>query len=201
VPSGDRTDLTTRAVSRADEPEGSVPTTTVEVEIDFAPLAEPDHVVLLSARLGSVVVSDTVAASATDRPWLDLPPAAPDRPVMVLDRRAGLRLTTASPLVAADVRLDPGGAVLDVVAMTTDTPVEAVEATGMGNAPNIAARPIGPGSFDLRVGDAGRWKLRAKVDDRWRDIAWKGPGNPPDSVDGLTVELTAKGYLRLRRRE
>jgi len=199
VPSGARTELTTRVVPGDDRPEASVPTATVEVDIDFAPLAEPDHVVLLTARLGYVEVSDTVAASANDRPWLDLPPAAPERPVLVLDRRAGLRLTTASPLVAADIRLDSGGAVLDVVALTTDMSVEAVEATGMGDAANIAALPIGPGSFDLRVGDAGRWKLRAKVEDRWRDIAWQGPGNPPDSVDGLAVELTAKGYVRLRR--
>lgn len=198
VPSGSRTKVTTRAL--ADRTTGSAPTRTVEVDIDVSPLAGPlHHVLLLTARLGPLDVSDTVVSSASDRPWLDLPPASPQRPVMVIDRRAGLRLTTATPHVAADIRLDAGGAVLNVGALTTDSPVEAVEATGLGGATTVAGRAIAPESFDLRLGDAGRWKLRAKVDGRWRDVAWRGPGNPPGPVGGLAVELTAKGYLRLRR--
>jgi poly(glycerol-phosphate) alpha-glucosyltransferase len=201
VPSGSRTDVPTRVVTRADSPATSAPTTTVEVDVDVAMLAEPaHHVVLMNARLGPVEVSDTVVSWASDRPWLDLPPAASQRPVMVIDRRGGLRLVTATPHVAADIRLDAdGGVAIDVIALTSDSPVEAVEATGMGGTTSIAARAIGPGSFDLRFGNAGRWKLRARIDGRWRDIAWRGPGNPPNPADGLTVELTARGYVRLHR--
>ena len=71
--------------------------------------------------------------------------------------------------------------------------------TGVRGSPTVAAHEIGPGAFNLRLADAGRWKLQAKADGRWRAVAWRGPGDPPDPVDGLTVELTAKGYLRLHR--
>ena len=201
VPSGTRTAVTTRAITSADNSAVPGPTTTVALDVDIASLAEPlDHVVLLTARLGSVEVSDTVVASASDRPWLNLPPAAPKRPVMVIDRRAGLRLTTASPHVAADIRLDAdGAAVVETTPLTSGSQVEAVQATGMGEAATVAASTISQGTFELRLGDAGRWKLRAMVDGRWRDIAWRGPGDPPEPVEGVQIELTAKGYVRLLR--
>ncbi len=201
VPSGVRSAVTTRTVPSVDSPAMSVPTTTVTLDIDSASFAQPlQHVVLLTARLGAVEVSDTVVASTSDRPWLDLPPAAPKRPVMVLDRRAGLRLVTASPHVAADVRLDADGTVaLETTVLTSDSPVEAVQATGMGGSTTVSASATGSGSFKLKLRDAGRWKLRAKVHGTWRNLAWRGPGNPPGPVDGLTVALTAKGYVRLDR--
>jgi poly(glycerol-phosphate) alpha-glucosyltransferase len=202
VPSGARTAVTTRIIPSADDTPVAAPTATVAFDVDSASLAQPlHHVVLLTARLGPVEVSDTIVASASDRAWLDLPPAAPLRPVMVIDRRAGLRLVTASPHVAADIRLDAdGAALLETAPLTSGTAaVEAVQATGMGGSPTVAASTIGPGSFELRLGEPGRWKLRAKVDGRWRNIAWRGPGNPPDPAGGLAVDLTAKGYVRLRR--
>jgi len=199
-PSGSRTGMTSHVVVGNDESAKSAPTTTVEVGIDVSGLAEPlDHVVLLTARLGPLEVSDTVVASASDLRRLDLPPVTPQRPVMVIDRRAGLRLVTASPRAAADIRPTPSGAVVEVVALTTDAPVEAVEATGIGESTTVAASAMGAGSFHLELDGGGRWKLRAKIDGRWRDIAWRGPGNPPALVDGLAVELTPKGYVRLQR--
>jgi poly(glycerol-phosphate) alpha-glucosyltransferase len=201
VPSGARSTVTTRTIPSAKDTPASVPTGTVAFDVDTAALAQPlHHVVLLTAHLGPVEVSDTVAASASDRPWLALPPAAPKRPVMVTDRHAGLRLVTASPHVAADIRLDgDGAAVLETTPLTSGAAVEAVQATGMDGAPTVTASAIGQGQFELRLTEPGRWKLRAKVDGRWRDVAWQGPGDPPLPVDGLTVELTAKGYARLRR--
>ncbi|MDX6232907.1 MAG: hypothetical protein QOH68_1907 [Nocardioidaceae bacterium] len=201
VPSGARTALTTRITPSADDPPVSVPTATVAFDVDSASLAQPlHHVVLLTARLGPVEVSDTVVASASDRPWLPLPPAAPKRPVMVIDRRAGLCLVTASPHVAADIQLAAEAAVeLEVSALAPGESVEAVKAAGMDGSSPINAHETGRGSYELRLGDTGRWKLRAKVDGRWRDVAWRGPGDPPEPIEGVQVELTAKGYVRLRR--
>ena len=201
APTGSKAAVAARPIASAGDSTASAPTTTVALDIDTASLAEPlDHVVMLTARVGPVEVSDTVVNTADDRSWLDLPPAAPTRPVLVIDQRSGLRLATASPHIAADVRLDAGGdVVLEATALTSDAPVEAVEATGLRGSPTVAAQEIGPGAFSLRLADAGRWNVRAKADGRWRTVAWRGPDNPPDPVDGLAVELTAKGYLRLHR--
>lgn len=199
-PTGSRTPLAARPANSTDR-HARVTTAIVDIDVDLAVLPEDlQHVLYLTARIGSVEVGDTVVASSFERPWLELPPATPRRPVMLIDRRAGLRLVTASPHVASDIQLDVDHAVaLQPSTLTSHSPVEAVEATGLRGSPTLAATATGPGSYGLRVDGAGLWKLRARVDGRWRDVAWRGPGDPPGAVDGLSVELTARGYLRLRR--
>lgn len=201
-PTGLRIELPTRVVTGPDDKRAQSPTVSVEIDIDPTELPTPlDHVVLVHARLGPVEVSDTVVATTSKRGWLNLPPAWADRPVMVIDRRAGLRLVTASPHVAADMRLDTLGATVEVTALRSDAKVEAIEASGMGDTTTVAGVALGSQSFQVRLSDHGRWKLRARIDGRWRDVAWRGPGNPPDPVNGLSVELTARGYVRFRRQQ
>ena len=53
----------------------------------------------------------------------------------------------------------------------------------------------------VMISGEGAWKVRARVDGRWRDAAWRGPEPVPSGDGPVQVELSPRGYVRLRRDE
>jgi poly(glycerol-phosphate) alpha-glucosyltransferase len=177
------------------------PTTTVRVTLDAAAVGEPaDHVLLVQVQLGDILVLDTVGVPDDARGWLPMPPASPQRPVLLPHRREGLRLVMATPHVAASVALSPRGAELEIGSLEDEADVETVEAKSLEkDGPSFTAERLGHDKHRLDLPENGRWKLRARVGDRWRDVAWRGPEPVPDGDGPVRVELTPRGYVRLRR--
>jgi hypothetical protein len=134
---------------------------------------------------------------ARDR--LSMPVASPQRPVLVPHRRDGLRLVTATPHAAGTVVLSEDQAELEVSSLGEMSGVGTVEARSLGDGPSFSAERLGEGKYRLDLPESGRWKIRASIGDRWRDVAWRGPEPVPPSSGPLHVELTPRGYVRLHR--
>ena len=176
------------------------PTTTVRVTLDTMSIGEPaDHVLLVRAQLGEIYVVDTVGLAEGSRTWLPLPVAAPRRPVLLPHPREGLRLVTATPHATATVTASADSAELDIRSLDEVVEVSTVEATSMEDGSVITADRVGSGKYRLDLTETGRWKIRARIGDRWRDVAWRGPDPVPESDGPLHVHLTPRGYVRLRR--
>lgn len=178
------------------------PTTVLRITVDPSTVDQPaDHVLVLRARLGEIDVLDTIRCPDDAPAWLPLPVVSPNRPVLLPDRRGGVRLVTATPHAAATAELTADGIALEVIALRDGAEVETVEATSIDDGWSLAAEARTDGRHHLRLTEAGRWKVRARIDGRWRDVAWRGPQAVPEGGGPVTLELTPRGYLRLRRDE
>lgn len=176
------------------------PTTTLRITLDPSTVDQPaDHVLLLRAQLGEIDVLDTIRLPDGAPTWLPLPRVSAARPVLLPDRRGGVRLVTATPHAAGGVEVSSEDLLVDVEALAAGAEVETVDAKSLGGEPPLTAECLADGRFLLRVPEAGRWKIRAKIDGRWRDVAWRGPEPVPTSGGPLRVELSPRGYLRLLR--
>ncbi len=184
------------------DPSDEHPTTRLRFTIDPSAVEQPaDHVVVLRARLGAVDVLDTPQPLPDAPTWLPLPVPSTTRPVLIPARRSGLRLVTAGPRAAGSVELGPDHVLVDVAAIADDAKIQAVEAQGVDGSTTIEAEGMPDGRHRLTVGNDGHWKIRARIHGRWRDVAWRGP-EPVPGVDGpVRVELSPRGYVRLRRGE
>ena len=194
----------TRCVPPAVERLGPDPSaehaTLLRITIDPSTAEQPaDHVVLLRARLGEIDVLDTPQPPPDAPPWLPLPPVSLARPVLIPARRSGLRLVTAAPHVSASVDVSSDEVLLDIDVLRHDNGVEVVEAAGLDGSRSIEAERLPDGRHRLTVSDKGAWKVRARVGGRWRDAAWRGPDPVPSSDGPVQVELSPRGYVRLRR--
>ncbi len=179
---------------------GAHPVTRLRITVDPAAVEQPaDHVMMLRARMGDVDVLDTPQPLPETPTWYPMPVATGSRPVLIPARRSGLRLVTAAPRAAAAVELTPDGALLEVAALENGTKIRAVDAQGLDGEPAIESDRRPDGRHQIIVPRDGLWKVRAKVDGRWRDVAWRGPGQVPTGSGPVQVELSPRGYLRLRR--
>ncbi len=182
------------------DPSDERPATRLRFTIDPSAVEQPaDHVVLLRARLGSVDVIDTPQPHPDAPASLPLPVPSPTRPVLVPARRSGLRLVTASPHVFGSVELASDHVLVDVAVIADDAKVEAVEAQALDGDRSIEAERRSDGRHRLPVDADGRWKVRARIHGRWRDVAWRGPELPPENDGPVRVELSPRGYVRLSR--
>lgn len=174
--------------------------TILRITLDPSTAEQPsDHVVMLRARLGEIDVLDTPQPPSDAPAWLPLPPVSRARPVLIPARRSGLRLVTAAPHVSASIDASSDQVLLDVAPLVDGAGVEVVEAAGLDGSRSIEAERLPDGKHRLTVSEEGLWKVRARVDGRWRDVAWRGT-DPVRSSDGpVQVELSPRGYLRLRR--
>ena len=176
------------------------PTTILRITLDPATAEQPaDHVVVLRARLGAIDVLDTPQPPVDAPTWLPLPKPATSRPVLIPARRSGLRLVTASPRAAGSAVLAPDHVLLDVTDIGNGDEVTAVDAAGLDGSPSLEAERQPDGRHRLTVDADGEWKVRARIGGRWRDVAWRGPEPVPVSAGELHVELSPRGYIRLRR--
>ncbi len=181
---------------------GELPATTVRITVDPSAVIQPaDHVFVLRARLGAIDVLDTPQPPADAKEWLPLPPASRARPVLIPGRRTGLRLASAAPHAAATVEMSGDHVVLDVASLTSGAAVEDVIAKGTTGEDQLTAEQLPDGRFRLGVPSPGRWKVRAWMDDRWRDVAWSGPAVGPDGAGPTRVELSPRGYVHVCRDE
>ena len=189
------------AVERlAADPSSEQPTTVLRITLDPSTVDRPaDHVVLLRARLGEIDVLDTPQPPDDAPTWLPLPRPATSRPVLIPARRSGLRLVTASPRAVASAELARDQVVLDVAGIDPDETVRTVEAVGVDDSRSIGAEPLSDGRHRLTIDSDGEWKVRARVDGQWRDVAWRGPEPVPEAEGALHIELSPRGYIRLRR--
>jgi hypothetical protein len=130
---------------------------------------------------------------------LPLPPISSPRPVLIPARRSGLRLVTASPHVSASVEMSSDQVILDVAPLQENTEVAGVEATGLNGERSLEAERMPDGRHRLTVAAEGTWKVRARVDGRLRDVAWRGPEPVPVSDGPVDVELSPRGYIKVRR--
>ena len=121
--------------------------------------------------------------------------------MLIPARRGGLRLVTASPHVAASVEVSSDQVLLDVAALRKGAKVEAVDATGLDGGRSLESERMPDGRHRLTVSADGTWKVRARVSGRWRDVAWRDPGPVPPGDGPVHVELSPRGYVRLRRGE
>ncbi|MGH3457739.1 glycosyltransferase [Aeromicrobium sp.] len=182
------------------DPAAVTHTTLMRVTIDPSTLEQPaDHVLLARARLGQIDVIDTVQPLPDTSAWFPMPAVSRSRPVFIPGRRAGVRLVTATPHAAGSVELSSEHAMLDITGLSNGTQVEAAEARGIDGEPVLKAERLPDGRHRLTFSTAGSWKVRARIDEQWRDVAWRGPEPVPSSDGPLHVELTARGYIRLRR--
>ena len=176
------------------------PTTVLRISVDPSTVGQPaDHVLVLRARLGEIDVLDTIRCPEGAPAWLPLPIVSSHRPVLLPDRRGGVRLVTATPHAAGTAEPTADGVALDVVALRDGAEVETVEAKSIEGEGGIAADRGADGRHHLTIPEPGRWKVRARIDGRWRDVAWRGPEAVPVGDGPVTIELTPRGYLRLRR--
>jgi hypothetical protein len=90
---------------------------------------------------------------------------------------------------------------VDVAAIADDAEVEAVEAQELDGNHSIEAERMPDGRHRLTLDSDGRWKVRGRIQGRWRDVAWRGPELPPEGDGPVRVELSPRGYLRLGRDE
>ena len=186
----------------APEPEAPSedPTTAVRVSIDTKSVGEPaDHVLLVRAQLGEIHVVDTVGLPEDSPGWLPLPTAAPRRPVLVPHRRDGLRLITVKPHAVATVTASADTAELEISSLDERTEIEAVEAKSLDDGPDLTAELVGSDKYRFDLKETGHWKVRARVGGRWREVAWRGPDPVPQSDGPSNVQLSPRGYVRLRR--
>jgi hypothetical protein len=184
----------------ASDPSAGHPTTILRITLDPATAEQPaDHVVVLRARLGAIDVLDTPQPRADAPTWLPLPKPATPRPVLIPARRSGLRLVTAAPRAAGSAELAPDHVLLDVTSIENGDEVSAVDALGLHGSPSLEAERQPDGRHRLTVDGDGEWKVRARIGGRWRDVAWRGPEPVPVSAGELHVELSPRGYVRLRR--
>lgn len=201
-PTGTRSTLPTVTVPPSQPTATPDPTTTMRITLDPSRVEAPtDHVLVARARLGEVDVIDTVQCPTDTSDWLPGPIAFSQRPVLLSDRRGEVRLVTATPKVAARVELAADGATLDVEHLGAGGKIEAVEAMGLAGSATIPATVDSGGRHHLVVTAHGRWKIRARVDGRWRAVAWQGSEPVPTFGGPLRVELSQRGYLRLHREE
>lgn len=198
-PSGNR--AAPPAVERL-EPEQSPehPAVVLRVTVDPSTVEGPaDHVLIARARLGEIDVIDTVQPSPDTPAWFPLPAASASRPVLIPARRTGVRLATASPRAASSAELSADEVILDVTGVADGADVHAVDAKGIGDEPGLKAERTDDGRHLLSVPTTGSWKVRARIDGHWRDVAWRGPESVPHGVGPVHVELSPRGYIRLRR--
>ncbi|MGI9085513.1 MAG: glycosyltransferase [Aeromicrobium sp.] len=182
------------------DPSSEHPTTVLRVTIDPAAVDQPaDHVLLARARLGHIDVLDSVQPLPETPAWFPLPAASSVRPVLIPARRSGVRLVTASPRAAGSVELSADRAVLEVTGIADGAAVQSVDAKGIDDEPTLTAELLADGRHRLTVPTAGSWKVRARVDGQWRNVAWRGPEPFPSSTGPVHVELSPRGYVRLRR--
>ncbi len=198
-PTGTRS--TPPAVERlAPDSSSEQPTTVLRITLDPSTVDQPaDHVVLLRARLGAIDVIDTPQPRDGAPTWLPLPRPATSRPVLIPARRSGLRLVTASPRAVASTVLARDHVVLDVAGIDPDDTVRTVEAVGVDGSRSIEAERLSDGRHRLTIDSDGEWKVRARIDEQWRDVAWRGPEPVPEAEGALHVELSPRGYIRLHR--
>jgi poly(glycerol-phosphate) alpha-glucosyltransferase len=184
----------------APDPEGPSedPTTTVRVSLDTMSVGEPDHVLLVRAQLGEIHVVDTVGLPEDSVGWLPMPTAAPRRPVLVPHRREGLRLITVKSHATATATVSADSVELEISSIDKGVAVGGVEATSLDDGPALTADRVGSGKYRLDLMETGLWKIRARIGDRWRDVAWRGPDPVPESDGPVHVQLTPRGNLRLR---
>lgn len=199
-PTGDRFDpLPVEVVAPDPARAAADPTTTVRISLDARAVGHSaDHVLLVRARLGEIDVVDTVGLLEDARAWLPMPVASSRRPVLLHHERDGLRLVTATLHAAATVVLSADHAELEISSLEEDG-IGTVEATSLDDGPSFSAERVGAGKYHLDLPVSGRWKLRARIGDRWRSVAWRGPENVPPSSGPLHVQLTPRGNVRLRR--
>jgi len=188
------------AVERLGPDPSAEDATLLRITIDPSTVEQPaDHVVLIRARLGEIDVFDTPQPPADAPSWLPLPPVSPARPVLIPARRGGLRLVTASPHVAASVEVSSDQVLLDVAALRKGAKVEAVDAIGLDGGRSLESERMPDGRYRLTISADGTWKVRTRVSGRWRDVAWRDPGPVPSGDGPVHVELSPRGYVRLRR--
>ena len=191
------------AVERlAPDPTDERPSTRLRLTIDPSTVEQPaDHVVLLRARLGEIDVLDTPQPLTDAQGWLPLPVASLKRPVLIPGRRNGLHLVTATPHAVGSVELSIDQAIVDVATLENGASIDDVKVVGVDTSRSIEAERTANGRYRLDIATDGLWKVRARVDERWRDVAWRGPEPVPEGAGALKVELTPRGYVRLRRGE
>ena len=191
------------AVERfAADPADERPSARLRLTIDPSTVEQPaDHVVLLRARLGEIDVLDTPQPLPDAQAWLPLPVASPERPVLISGRRSGLQLVTATPHAVGSVEVSIDQAVVDVATLESGARIHDVEAVDVDTGQSIEAERTADGRYRLDIATDGHWKVRARVDDRWRDVAWRGPEKVPEGAGPVRVVLTPRGYIRLRRGE
>ena len=191
------------AVERlAPDPTDERPSARLRLTIDPSTVEQPaDHVVLLRARLGEIEVLDTPQPLPDAQAWLPLPVASPERPVLISGRRSGLQLVTATPHAVGSVEVSIDQAVVDVATLEQGARIHGVELVGVDTSRSIEAERTADGRYRLDIATDGHWKVRARVDDRWRDVAWRGPEPVPEGAGPVRVVLTPRGYIRLRRGE
>jgi hypothetical protein len=195
-PTGQRSSPPVVEVASSDDP----PTTVLRVTVDPSTVDQPaDHVLLLRARLGEIDVIDTIQCPEGSPAWLPLPVVSPNRSVLLPDRRGGVRLVTATPHAAGVAEATSDGVILDVVPLRDGAEVETVEAKGLDDSKSVVAERRPDGRLHLTLTEPGRWKVRARIDERWRDVAWRGSEPVPTSEGPVHLELTPRGYLRVRR--
>lgn len=182
------------------DPSEARPSATLRLTIDPSTVDQPaDHVVVVRARLGAIDVLDTPQPPDGAPVWLPLPAPSTARPVLIPGRRTGLRLVTAGPRVVGSVELAADQVVVDVAGIASGTRIVALDAQGLDGSPALEGQPTPDGRHRFTVNGAGHWKIRARTNGRWRDVAWRGPEPVPDAVGPLRIELSPRGYLRLRR--
>jgi poly(glycerol-phosphate) alpha-glucosyltransferase len=182
------------------DPTDERPSTLLRLTIDPSTVTQPaDHVVLLRARLGEIDVLDTPQPLPDAQKWLPLPVASPERTVLISSRRSGLQLVTTTPHAAGTVEVSIDQVVIEVASLDNGASIHDVELVGVDTSRSIGAERTADGRYRLDIATDGHWKVRARVDERWRDVAWRGPEPVPESAGAVTVELTPRGYVRLRR--
>lgn len=181
------------------DPADPRPNTRFHMTIEPGTVDDADHVVLVRARLGQIDVIDTPQPEPDAPGWLPLPAPSAHRPVLIPGRRTGLRLVTARPKVAATAELEHDQVVVDVAAIGRDEQIVAVDAQGLGTTAAMKSEPIGDGRYRFTVTTPGSWKIRARANDRWRDVAWRGPEDVPTARGPVRIELSPRGYLRVAR--
>jgi hypothetical protein len=169
-PTGARSSPPVVELTSSDDP----PTTVLRVIVDPSTVDQPaDHVLLLRARLGEIDVLDTIRTPEEAPAWLPLPVVSPNRSVLLPDRRGGIRLVTATPHAAGVAEPTSDGVTLDVSALRDGAEVATVEAKGLDDSESLVAEVRADGRLHLTIPEAGRWKVRARIDERWRDVAWR----------------------------
>ena len=175
------------------------PTTTVRVSLDTRSVDEPaDHVLLVRAQMGEILVVDTVGLPEGSPGWLPLPSAAPRRPVLVPHRREGLRLITVKSHAVATVTVSADSAEVEISSLERSE-VEVVEAKSLDDGPVLTAERVEGGKYRFDLTETGHWKIRARIGGRWREVMWRGPDPVPESDGPSHVELSPRGNVRLRR--
>lgn len=155
-----------------------------------------DRSLLVTGTVWGVPASGLITGTTGQAP---LQVFAPDRrsgEVLVVDGAVGLTVATARPRSTATIEAAPDGLRIQVVDGEGD--VDQLELTAGGQTRMI--EPEQPAAF-LAPADLppGRWRVRARHEGRWHEVALTGPVGGPatDPIRPLHVDLTPKGYLRL----